>query len=68
MGSPNDRHAVRVQIRDGSFHYKQCRIVRNPISDAQQAIALLRKGKVIWLLQDARLFNTVQREIEGRAG
>jgi len=68
MGNPNDRHAVRVRIRDGAFHYKQCRIVRNPIRDAQQAIDLLQQGRVIWLLQDAQLFNTVQRAIEGRAG
>jgi len=68
MGNPNDRHAIRTYVRDGAFHYKQCRIVRNPVRDAQQAIDLLRKGKVIWLLQDAQLFRTVQRTIEGRIG
>lgn len=66
MGSPNDRHAIRMYIRDGVFCYKQCRIVRNPVSDAQTAIDLLRRGRVIWLLQDAKLVNTVQRAMEGR--
>ncbi len=60
------RHAIRTYIRDGVFCYKQCRLIRNPVRDAQQAIDLLLRGKVIWLLQDAKLVNTVQRAIEGR--
>lgn len=61
------RHAIRTYIRGGVFCYKQCRLVRNPVRDAQKAVDLLRQGKVIWLLQDAKLVNTVQRAIEGRA-
>jgi len=61
------RYAIRTWLENGEFRYKQCKIRERFVSDADDAIHLLRQGKKIWLVQSAPLFKTVQRAIEGRA-
>ncbi|MGP1666838.1 MAG: hypothetical protein ACTS5I_13185 [Rhodanobacter sp.] len=65
--SNNQRHAIRMKLVDGELHYKQCKPCRFFVRNADEAISLLRQGQTIWLMQNAKLVNTVQRAIEGRA-
>lgn len=63
----NQRHAIRMKLVDGELHYKQCKLCRFFVRCPDEAISLLNQGQTIWLMQNARLVNTVQRAIEGRA-
>ena len=64
-------HSVRPAIRmwmDGEvLCYKEVLYREDFVSDADEAVALLREGKEIWLQQYATLCNRVQRVVEGRA-
>lgn len=62
---PNgERYALRMWVSDGQLHYDQLRLRIDVVDDAPTAIASLRDGQIIWLLQNGPLVTTVQHAFE----
>lgn len=60
-GYPRECHAVRMRIVDGELWYKQIRLRTDYVTDATEAIRLLRQGRTIWALEYGPLITAIQR-------
>lgn len=57
------RFAIRMMLDNGELIYRQCRLRQHFVADAITALHLLRLGQIIWVKQDAKLINSIQRSL-----
>lgn len=62
-----EKPAIRMRLIGNELHCREVCYCTDFVSDADEAIRLLRAGKEIWLQQYAPLCNRVQRVVEGRS-
>lgn len=63
--APLECPALEMMVVDGELTYRRVRWRRDYVTDATEAIRLLRQGITIWAFQSAPLINKIQREFAG---
>jgi hypothetical protein len=58
-----ERYALRMRYCDGELSYRQLRLRQDYVADADEALALLRQGRVVWVIQNAGLVTQIQRTL-----